>query len=172
MRLTRLSGILAAVTLAAVFAGPAAATPTEVGTFEIDEHETVLQPESDACGFPIAWDVVGQGRYQVFFDGTGEATRLHVVGVDQGTLSARGTEITVQLARVDLYDFTKNIEAQVGLVFHYRRPGTGVVLSDRGRLVWNIDPDTGVTIGEPSFEAGPHPLLHDDFGDLCAAFDR
>ena len=40
---------------------------------------------------------------------------------------------------------------------------------DRGRLVWNIDPETGEMIGEPVFEAGPHPQLHGDYGDLCAA---
>jgi len=50
----------------------------------------------------------------------------------------------------------------------YLLPGTGVVLMDRGRLVWNIDPETGETVEDPVFEAGPHPSLHGDFGELCA----
>jgi hypothetical protein len=42
-----------------------------------------------------------------------------------------------------------------------------VVLSDRGRLVFDLDPETGEYV-DLIFEAGPHPSLHGDFGDLCA----
>ena len=39
---------------------------------------------------------------------------------------------------------------------------------DRGRLIWNIDAN-GEMVGDPIFEAGPHPELHGDFRGLCAA---
>jgi hypothetical protein len=39
---------------------------------------------------------------------------------------------------------------------------------DRGRLIWNID-SNGEMVGDPIFEAGPHPELNGDFGGLCAA---
>jgi hypothetical protein len=50
---------------------------------------------------------------------------------------------------------------EVGLVFRYALPGLGVVLMDRGRLIFDSD-------GQVLFEAGPHPELHGDLGDLCA----
>jgi hypothetical protein len=50
----------------------------------------------------------------------------------------------------------------VGLVFRDSAPGVGVVLMDRGRLVFDGN-------GELVFEARPHPQLHDDFGELCSA---
>ena len=39
---------------------------------------------------------------------------------------------------------------------------------DRGRLIWNVDANAEM-VGSPTFEAGPHPELHSDFGSLCAA---
>jgi hypothetical protein len=66
------------------------------------------------------------------------------------------------------YDFQNQTLAEVGLVFRDSGPGVGVVLMDRGRLIWNIDAN-GEMVGPPTFEAGPHPELHGDFGGLCAA---
>jgi hypothetical protein len=156
--------------LATMFGLPATAlaTPPATGHFPIEEHIAVLEPESSVCGFPISWDVSGQGTFQVFFDADGNPTGAHVLGVTSGELSANGITLRVRQADNKRFDFVENTVVETGLVFQYQLPGTGVVLMDRGRLVWNIDPETGEMIGEPIFEAGPHPELHGDFGDLCA----
>jgi hypothetical protein len=147
----------------------AVATPPETGHFPIEEHIAVLEPESSVCGFPISLDISGQGTFEVFFDADGNATGAHVTEVVSGELSANGITLGSRSADNGHFDFTENTVVETGLVFQYQLPGTGVVLMDRGRLVWNIDPETGEMIGEPVFEAGPHPQLHGDYGDLCAA---
>jgi hypothetical protein len=147
----------------------AVAAPPDTGHFPIEEHIAVLEPESSVCGFPISLDISGQGTFQVFFDADGNPTGAHVHFVESGQLSANGITLQVRSANNLHFDFIENTVVESGLVFQYRLPGTGVVLMDRGRLIWNIDPETGEMVGDPIFEAGPHPFLHGDLGDLCAA---
>ena len=122
---------------------PAGAAPPGPGQFPIEDHIAVLEPESTVCGFPVRIDLTG-------------------------TLSANGIELRFSSSDNKFYDFGTNTLAEVGLVFRYAGPAVGVVLMDRGRLIWNID-NTGEMVGPPRFEAGPHPELHGDFGGLCAA---
>jgi hypothetical protein len=145
-------------------AGPAAYT--EHGTFPIENEIAVFEPESSICGFPISMMESGTGRYQARFDAAGEFVQAHVSGVSQGTLSANGIVITVRASRQAFYEPTTTTE--VGLIFQYALPGTGVVLMDRGRLVWDVDPETGEPVFPPTFEAGPHPFLYGDVGELCS----
>jgi len=156
--------------LAALLGLPATAVAAqpEIIRLPIEEHIAVLEPESSVCGFPISWDFSGQLTIQVFFDADGNPTGVHVLGVTSGELSANGITIRTQQANNRHIDLGENTMVETGIVFKYLLPGTGVVLMDRGRLVWNIDPETGETVGEPVFEAGPHPFLHGDLGDLCA----
>jgi hypothetical protein len=144
-----------------------AATPI-TGHFPIDEHIAVLEPESNVCGFPISLDFTGQGTFQVFSDSLGNVARIHVLEHSSGTLSANGVDLRFASTDNKMYDLESQTVAEVGLVFRYSAPGVGAVLMDRGRLIWNIDA-SGEMVGEPIFEAGPHPELHGDFGDLCAA---
>jgi hypothetical protein len=144
-----------------------AATPI-TGHFPIDEHIAVLEPESSVCGFPISLDFTGQGTFEVFFDSLANATRIHVLEHSSGTLSANGIDLRFVSTDNKMYDLESQTLAEVGLVFRYSAPGVGAVLMDRGRLIWNIDAN-GEMVGEPIFEAGPHPELHGDFGGLCAA---
>jgi hypothetical protein len=146
----------------------AVAAPPETGHFPIEEHIAVLEPESSVCGFPISLDISGQGTFQVLFDADGTPTGAHVLILTSGQLSANGITLRVREANNLHFDFGENTVVESGLVFRYQLPGTGVVLMDRGRLVWNIDPETGEMVGSPIFEAGPHPQLHGDIGDLCA----
>jgi hypothetical protein len=88
--------------------------------------------------------------------------------VTSAELSANGITLRARSANNRQYDFIENTLVETGLVFQYQFPGIGVVLMDRGRLVWNIDPETGEMVGEPVFEAGPHPQLHGEYGNLCA----
>ncbi len=168
---------LAIASLASVIAvssalagGQAQASPTTpfTGHFPIQEHIAVLEPESTLCGFPISLDFTGQGTFQVFFDDLGNPIRVHLLEHSTGTLSANGIELRFASSLNKFVDLQNQTLAEVGLVFRYSGPGVGVVLMDRGRLLWNID-DTGEMVGSPTFEAGPHPELHGDLGGLCAA---
>jgi hypothetical protein len=167
---------LAIASLASVIAvssalagGQAQASPTTpfTGHFPIEEHFAVLEPESTVCGFPISLDFTGQGTFQLFFDSLGNPIRLNVLEHSTGTLSANGIELRFASSDNMFFDLQNQTLAEVGLVFRYSGPGLGIVLMDRGRLIWNVD-DTGEMVGTPTFEAGPHPLLHGDFGGLCA----
>jgi hypothetical protein len=159
--------VLILATMLGLPASAVAAAP-ETGHFPIEEHIAVIEPESSACGFPISSDFSGQGTFQVFLDADGNPTGAHVVEVTSGALSANGITIRFRSADNRDFDFSQNTMVETGVVFQYQLPGTGVVLMDRGRLVWNIDPETGEMVGPPVFEAGPHPELHGDLGDLCA----
>jgi len=168
---------LAIASLASVIAvssalagGQAQASPTTpvTGHFPIEEHFAVLEPESTVCGFPISLDFTGQGTFQVFFDAQGNVVRIHVLEHVTGTLSANGIALGFVGSDNLFFDIQDQTLAEVGLVFRYSGPGVGVVLMDRGRLVWNLD-DNGEMVGTPTFEAGPHPGLHGDLGGTCAA---
>jgi hypothetical protein len=147
---------------------PAVAATPITGQFPIEAHIAVLEPESTVCGFPIRLDLTGQGIFQIFFDKLGNPTGANVLEHISGTLSANGIELRSSSSDNKFYDFGSSTLVEVGLVFRYSGPVVGVVLMDRGRLIWNID-DTGEMVGPPTFEAGPHPELQGDLGGLCAA---
>ena len=161
---------LAIASLASVIAvssalagGQAQARPTTpfTGHFPIEEHFSVLEPESTECGFPISLDFTGQGTFQVFFDAQGNMVRIHALEHITGTLSANGIALGFTGSDNQFFDLDGTV-TEVGLVFRYALPGLGVVLMDRGRLIFNGD-------GQVLFEAGPHPGMHGDLGGTCAA---
>jgi hypothetical protein len=134
---------------------------TITGQFPIDQYHAVFEPESTVCGFPISAALTGRGTFQVLLDAEGNFVRGHVLFRISGTLTANG--ITIRFARSDNQFFELDgTVTEVGLVFRDLLPGLGVVLMDRGRLVFDGD-------GQLVFEAGPHPQLHGDYGGLCAA---
>jgi hypothetical protein len=165
---------LVMVSLACVIAASFALAPSAIaatpltGHFPIEEHFVGLEPESSVCGFPVNWDFTGQGTFQVFSDKSGNPIGANVLEHTSGTLSANGVELRTSSTDKQLIDFQSQTLVEVGVVFRYSAPGVGVVLMDRGRLIWNIDA-TGEMVGPPVFEAGPHPELHGDFGGLCTA---
>ena len=134
---------------------------TITGHFPIEEHYPVFEPESTVCGFPISADLTGQGTFQAFLDADGDFLRGHVLLNIKGTLSGNG--LTLRFGRsVNQFFELDGTVTEVGLVFRDSAPGVGVVLMDRGRLVFDGD-------GNLVFEAGPHPQLHGEFGELCEA---
>jgi hypothetical protein len=164
-----IASLVCAIAAAAALVGAreAAATPI-TGQFPIEDHIAVLEPESTECGFPVRVDLSGQGTFQVFFDQQGVAVGANVAEHSAGTLSANGIALRFSSSDNKHYDFQAGTLAEVGLVFRYSGPKVGVVLMDRGRLIWNVDAN-GEMVGAPTFEAGPHPELNGDFGGLCAA---
>lgn len=134
---------------------------TITGRFPIELNEAVFEPESSVCGFPISAEMTGEGIFQLFLDANGDFLRAHVHLSVKGTLTANG--VSVRLGRsVNQFFELDGTVTEVGLVFRDSAPGVGVVLMDRGRLVFDGN-------GELVFEAGPHPQLHGDFGELCSA---
>jgi hypothetical protein len=160
---------LAVVGLALV-AGTAGASSgrTENGKFPIEEH-TVLDPDSTICGFPINLDVSGQGTFNARFDADGNVTTVHTHERTLGTVSANGIELRDFSSDNKFTDLRNSTQREVGLVFRDNFAGGKVVIMDRGRLVWDFDPDTGEPVGDPLFEAGPHPELHGEVAALCQA---
>jgi hypothetical protein len=161
----RALGLLACLIAVATALSPeeagASSDRTVTGRFPIDEHIAVFEPESSVCGFPISAQLTGEGTFQVFLDADGNFVRGHVLLRISGTLSANG--IAIRFGRSDNQFFELDgTVTEVGLVFRDSLPGLGVVLMDRGRLVFDGD-------GQLVFEAGPHPQLHGDYGRLCAA---
>jgi hypothetical protein len=159
--------LVAGLTLVAATAG-ASSMRTDKGTFPIEEH-FVIEPDSTICGFQITLDVTGQGSFEARFDADGNLTTVHVLERTVGTLSANGIELRDVSADNKFYDLRNSTEREVGLVVRDNFLGGKVVIMDRGRLVWNFDPETGETVGDPLVEAGPHPELHGDIGAMCAA---
>jgi hypothetical protein len=170
--MNRITAITCALLVAglALVAGTAGASSgrTENGKFPIEEH-AVLEPDSTICGFPITLDVTGQGTFNARFDADGNVTTLHVLERTVGTVSANGIALRDVSSDNKFFDFRDSTEREVGLVFRDNFVGGKVVIMDRGRLVWNFDPETGEPVGDPLFEAGPHPELHGDIGAMCAA---
>lgn len=146
----------------------ARATPPDMFRFPVEEHEAVLEPESTVCGFPVSLDVSGEGRAHVLFDAQGTPIRVDVWENSTGVLSANGIQLRFFSNDHMFFDLRTQTMTELGVVFRYSAPGLGVVLMDRGRLIWNIDAN-GEMVGDPIFEAGPHPELHGDFRGLCAA---
>ena len=162
---TLVATVLSVATPAASLAA-APASPPLIGSFPIG-HEGILEPESSLCGFDIIAESSGSATFQVFFDEAGDPSRIQLHARWTGTLSANGITLTGRSSLNQTLDFEASTVVEVGLVFQNAGPGTGVVLMDRGRLVWSVDPETGDFAFPPAFEAGPHPQLHGDLGWLC-----
>lgn len=167
---TRLAAIAIAALSLGIAAAPAAAASDHVvqGTFPIDD-QFVLDYESGVCGFPITLTVSGQGRYTALLDDQGLNQVVHVHERTVGTLSANGIELRDFVSMNSTYDFPTLTKTETGIVRDKFLHG-GIVLMDRGRLVWNFVPsEGGDTVGDPIFEAGQHPGLHGDLAALCEA---
>lgn len=153
-----------------LFAGTAGANSGRAmnGHFAIEDH-FVVEPDSTICDFPMTLDITGQGTFNARFDAEGNLTAVNVHSRTVGTLSANGIELRDFSSDNKFSDLRTLTMRETGLVFRDNLFGGKVILMDRGRLIWNFDPDTGETVGDPLIEAGPHPELHGDIAALCAA---
>jgi hypothetical protein len=164
-RFLAIASLASVIAVSSALAGGQAqanATTPFTGHFPIEEHFAVLEPESTVCGFAISLDFIGQGTFQVFFDALGNIVRIHALEHITGTLSANGIALRFLGSDNQFLDVEAGLVREAGLVFRYSLPGLGVVLMDRGRLIFDGD-------DQLLFEAGPHPQLHGDYRGLCAA---
>lgn len=138
----------------------ALATPPEIFRFPVEDRG-VLQPESRVCGFPIMLEESGEIRVHVHYDAEGSPIRINVWGHSTGVLSANGIQVRVFKNDHKFFDLRNQTVTSSGVFFRWSAPGLGVVLMDRGRLVWNSD-------GDLIFEAGQQPGGHGEFDVICA----
>ena len=152
---------VAAASLAfAVLAPSAYASPT-TGHFEF-EYTHVDEGASAACGFPVTFDQLDRATYELFYDHQGNIIRAQVQTLTSGTVTANGITLLEHGRENNFYDAVTGTQMDASLEFRVWLPGLGVVIMDRGRLLF--DPDGNVV-----FEAGPHPALEGAFSALCEA---
>lgn len=97
----------------------------------------------------------------MFFDQSGNPTRVQVEISNSGTFSGNGLVVNQVVHTVTVFDLTKGTEIDLGLV-DLIFGSNGTLQMEVGRLIFDAD-------GNVIFEAGPHPALHGDFSALCAA---
>lgn len=146
--------------LALAGAAHAATTPV-VGHFE-HEFQYIDDGASAACGFPVSFDQIDRGTFQVFFDQQDNPIRVQVHVSTNGTASANDITLLEHGQENTFYDLAQGTQTDASLEFRVSLPGLGVVIMDRGRLVFDAD-------GNVVFEAGPHPALAGNFAPLCLA---
>jgi hypothetical protein len=161
-RLALALAVSAALVAPFITSAPAgAATPPVIGTFTIEETDVVDPGASAACGFTVSFSELGTGMFEVFFDQSGNPTRIQVEKKTTGTFSGNGVVVNQTEHTVTVFDLTKGTEIDLGLV-DLIFGSNGTLQMEVGRLIFDAD-------GNVIFEAGPHPALHGDFSALCAA---
>lgn len=162
LRAATLLWLVAAALLGpAALTGKALATTPDIGTFPISET-FVDDGASAACGFPVTATILGEGRFQVFFDQSGNPVRVQIEVNYTGTLSANGLSVGQAAHGVSIFNVASGTETDMGVIIRVFLPNGATLFMDRGRLVFDAN-------GNLVFEAGPHPSLHGDFPGLCAA---
>jgi len=165
MRLTlRRAGFLGLLVVVPVaLTTPASATPPEIVRIQ-DIH--IVQTDNTSCPFPFLEEFDGRVTITTFFDADGNPTGVRFHLPFQGTLTneATGESVRAQQVLNDVLDLEDGTETFAGLRFRAVFPGIGAVLLDAGRIVFD---DTGAVV----FEAGPHQVVNEDFGEFCEAFE-
>ncbi|MCA1678368.1 MAG: hypothetical protein LC777_05175 [Actinobacteria bacterium] len=151
---------MVAIALALGLAQSASARPT-TGQFQV-EFTYVDEGASAACGFPVTFHQLDRGTYELFYDQQGNLTRVQVQTLTDGTVTANGITLLEHGRENNFYNVLTGVQMAASLEFRVWLPGLGVVIMDRGRLLFDAD-------GNVVFEAGPHPALEGDFSALCAA---
>jgi hypothetical protein len=153
--------VFAAATVASVFVTDALAAKPATRSFEFVLED---EPLAACAGFDIIENSVTVVERTIFFDNEGNRARIQLRVRFEGTFknSVTGESLTdapdPQLVVIDSSDGSF---ANHGLTFHITAPGEGNIVVDAGTVV--IDPNGDVTIH------GPHTVLEDGYGALCAA---
>jgi hypothetical protein len=167
LRMRSFAGALVAILAVAMLAaGPASANT--VRRHIVHVNETYV--DSDTCSFDITVHASGTFLVAKFFDNSGSLYKQVFEAHGQFTLTwtAKGTTLTMQNQAFNvtlLFDSNGRVETATynGPVFVVTAPGSGVVLLDAGRVVFDRK-------GNILFEAGPKQELHGDVDAFCAAF--
>ena len=154
---------LAVIILPLAFAASAlAAKPTRVVTVVVDSTNT----NTTLCGFPIVFVENGSFKVTTFYDSAGNKVKsiLANAGPYSETATANGKTLTANYPAPYITSFTNGTEALLGLRSAYVVPGSGLVLLDAGRVVF--DSATGDVLSQ----SGQHQVLDGDTAAFCAYF--
>ena len=159
--LSLLTVVLVCLVIATITASAQGRKPyTEEDSFTITN-----EPMAPCGDFDILLSGSGTVKFTTFFDGDGDPIRLTLKGRSKGTMTNSVTGYSIDdspsIANFTV-DLIKGTETHVGATFTVTVPGTGAVLIDAGRIVF----DTG---GNPLFIAGPHLPPDQQFDILCQA---
>jgi hypothetical protein len=167
-RITWRTSALTIVALAAglVAAAPAGATPpTREDLGDLGPYE--FSVDCSPYGFNFSNIVQGEESLwiETFYDAAGNAIRIvaHDSFTETDTNSVSGKTLRARATRVDTLDLVARTRTVVGESFLMTDPGTGAVVLDVGRVVFDAP-------FHVSFEAGRHDDLHGYTNQLvCSA---
>jgi hypothetical protein len=165
-RIYALAALLAALGTGLTLAGPAAATPPTIGSFQFSGSATD-DGVSATCGFTVTDTYSDTGTFKVFTDSQGNPISIQVFTQSVGTVSANGITLIAHGQDNVTYNIANQTVMEVGIPGGDHLPGLGVVIQDQGRLIWSFD--AWFNGGSPLVEEGPHPSLDGNVGALCAA---
>jgi hypothetical protein len=159
----RLAPGAVAVACAAAIAG--VAVPDAVAAQPEFMHISASFTEVDAetCGFPITTQANATADVQFFFDQAGNLDHsLNHIQV-RGTDSANGVSLTDNADFTHTFDFTTEINGNLGLVTQVLVPGAGAVAFETGRVL--LDESDNLL-----FVAGKHDFISGNLSGYCGAF--
>lgn len=118
----------------------------------------------NTCPFPTLDHFEGQIIQITYFDDAGSAIRRdsHIIVHITVTNPETGTTLTGQEAALFRRDLVEGTLERIGLFVVVTLPGSGFVLLEAGRVVFDAS-------GNVTFEAGVHQLVTGDVGEYCAA---
>jgi hypothetical protein len=120
----------------------------------------VIEDAGEACGFPIRWEIYGEGPEIFFFDDQGRLVRIVSHTRETNTLTNLATGKTIsdtprftQIVHFNEDGTIDNVET-MGL-FAHARGGAAAKVMDVGKVIIAYGPGSDRAL---LFEAGPHPL--------------
>ena len=135
----------------------------KVESFDFEENGVA------SCGaFNAVAHYAGTVKITTYFNAQGDPIRALFQGRARGTLTNSVTGFTVKDApsiRNGFFDLVTDRVTNVGVDFHITVPGSGVVVLQAGRIVFD-------GAGPPIFIAGPHFPPPVQMAMICAALDR
>ncbi len=161
----------AGLLLVAVVAAPVNAAKPQMERVEVSDIAFDDEFLTEACGFPVKFDVTGHITFRAFLDAAGNPVRE----VNNYALAARyysdSGSVRVRDVGVDRVTYTDGglINVIVGNVQSIQIPGQGRVYSDVGQITIQFT----FTEGEPIVEVIGSAGQHDDNSSavLCGALD-
>ena len=160
----------ATVAVAVAFAMVALAMPAAAAQ-PYSERFTDTQVDVIDCGsFDAILSRTFSGRFAVYFDANGDATRIEITARVTGTLenSVSGEILPLSGGVNQTIDFIAGTATFSGSVFVGTQKGEGSVIKDVGRFVVQFvdeDPANDIVV----LEAGPHDAIDEGAAAFCAA---
>jgi hypothetical protein len=151
-----------------VFTTTSTAAAVDRPLVEVTEFTTENEVMANCGAFLIIANGAGSIRLTTYFNREGDPVRSTFQGRYKGTMTNSVTGYSIaddpSVANI-FFDLVQGTQTNIGAFFTVTVPGTGAVLIEAGRLVF----DGG---GPPVFIAGPHRPPNETIRVLCHALDQ